>query len=91
MNKNDTIFITIILVMIIILVYLIIQFNHKEELCSENPLVYGVRELGEKNHAELYCTCSFNPSSNPLIEYPILKVNKEGMIIEFNSRDSFLK
>jgi len=78
---NDLVFIILILIFTLILLYLIIKFNHQEELCSQNPLVYGVRKLGEVNNADLMCTCVFE-QDNPLVQRPILKINKDEMIIE---------
>jgi len=82
-NTSDFIFIIILLILIISLFYLIIKFNYNEELCSQNPLVYGVRKLGEKNNAELTCTCYFKPDKNPLIQRPKLEINKDEIIINY--------
>lgn len=62
-NRINKAFEIVFWLLVFVSIYLVIHsyMNVKKEssMCFDQPLVYGVREISESNHAQLTCECSF--------------------------------
>lgn len=67
-----------LIIWIITTIFFLIAAFSDEIKCKANPLVYGVKYLGDKNNATMTCLCKFD--NEP--DYTII-VNKKEWILNY--------
>lgn len=78
MNKYlllDCLLIFVFIIAIGLLFYDLTSHSDAKSECTMNPLIYGAKEISERNRANFSCTCMLDKPNSPLVFFDSFGMN----------------